>query len=125
MDRLKKGDIAIGRITGIQSYGAFMQFENGQQGLIHISEISSRFVKNVGDFVKIGQPYRVKVIEVDEKNDYLKLSLKQVLERERQVIRKPLRVSKPRRTKIYTTEKDFEVLRNHLDEWIEKTLKEM
>ena len=41
------GDIVTGRISGIQNYGAFVTLQNGMQGLIHISEISSKFVRNI------------------------------------------------------------------------------
>lgn len=120
----KENDIAIGKVTGIQNYGAFVSLDNGQTGLIHISEISSRFVKNIEDYVKIGETIRVKVLGFEEKNNYLKLSLKAVNDRERQQIKNPLSFNKPKRVKIRHDDKDFEILRNHLDGWINESLEE-
>lgn len=124
MELYKENDIVTGTVTGIQNYGAFVSFENGQIGLIHISEISSRFVKNIEDYVKVGEQIRVKVLGVEEKNNYLKLSLKAISERERQRIKKPLIFNKPKRIKITNNEKDFEKLKTSLDGWINKSLEE-
>ncbi|MCH5179682.1 MAG: glucose-6-phosphate isomerase [Erysipelotrichales bacterium] len=120
----KENDIVIGKVTGIQNYGAFVMFDNGQTGLIHISEISSKFVKNIEDYVKIGEKVRVKVLGIEEKNNYLKLSLKALNDRERQKIKNPLIFNKPKRIKISNSEDDFKKLRSHLDKWITKSLEE-
>lgn len=115
------GQIYEGVVTGIQPYGAFVRFPNGQQGLIHISEISSRFVRHITDFLQIGKNVRVKVLEIDEKSHDLRLSLKQVTERERQIVRKPPNLR--RRRPESNTKADFQILADHLDEWIEVALK--
>lgn len=72
------GEIVEGVITGIQPYGAFVSLQNGSKGLIHISEISERFVKDVGNFVKMNERIQVKVLDFDEEGEHLKLSLKAV-----------------------------------------------
>lgn len=72
---IKKGEIVYGKITNILGYGAFVSVEN-YAGLIHISEFSDNFVRNINDFVEIGQKVKLKVLEVDEKNKKLKLSYK-------------------------------------------------
>ena len=46
---MKIGDKLSGRITGIQSYGAFVELENGTTGLIHISEIRTGYIENIYD----------------------------------------------------------------------------
>ncbi len=120
----KENDIVFGKVTGIQNYGAFVSFENGQIGLIHISEISDNFVKNIENYVKIGDTIRVKVLGVEEKNNYLKLSLKALDDRKRQKIKKPLSFNKPKRIKISNNEKDFEKLKINLNYWINKSLEE-
>ena len=58
-------------------YGAFVVVGD-YDGLVHISEFSDNFVKNINDFVKVGQELRLKVIEVDEENHRVKLSYKQL-----------------------------------------------
>lgn len=49
---MKIGDKLTGRITGIQSYGAFVELESGMTGLIHISEIRTGFIENIYDVLK-------------------------------------------------------------------------
>ena len=52
---MKIGDKVKGTVTGIQPYGAFVDLDNGQTGLIHISEIKTGFVDNIFDYLKLGQ----------------------------------------------------------------------
>ncbi len=74
---MKPGDIVNGKITNILGYGAFVVIGD-YDGLVHISEFSDNYVKNINDFVKIGQELRLKVIEVDEESHRVKLSYKQI-----------------------------------------------
>ena len=88
------GDIVEGKVTGIQPYGAFVSLEEGATGLIHISEISEGFVRDISRFVQIGETVRVKVIEFDETTNHAKLSLKalqktNVRNRKRNMMDKP------------------------------------
>ncbi len=117
----KIGDIVIGKVTGIQTYGAFVTFNENCHGLIHISEISSKFVRDIEDFVSIGSEVRVKIIDIDSENNYARLSLKQVSERERQVIRRPP-ILKKAKIKIPESELDFKPLEEKLPIWIKEAL---
>lgn len=72
----KTGQITEGRITGIQPYGAFVALDAHTSGLIHISEISDGFVKDIERFVSVGDTVRVKIIDFDPKLNQAKLSLK-------------------------------------------------
>lgn len=74
---MKKGDIVYGKITNIIGYGAFVTVDD-YDGLIHISEFSDYFVRDISDYVKIGQEIKLKVIDVDEDNKRIKLSYKQL-----------------------------------------------
>ena len=76
--RVKTGDIIDVTITGIQPYGAFASLPDQSSGLIHISEISDKFVRNVENFVHVGEVIRVKVIDIDHTTHQAKLSLKAV-----------------------------------------------
>lgn len=120
------GDIMVGEITGIQPYGAFLRFPNEECGLIHISEISSFFVRNITDYVNIGQHVRVKIIDIYEEKGMYRLSLKQVAERRRQNVRKMTSDTFPTKKKKITISKiDFEPLKEKLPEWINNELKKM
>ncbi len=77
MPKYKKGDIVTGKVTGIENYGIFLLLENDNYtGLIHISEISEKFVKNVFDYVRINEIIKARVLNVDDLNHKLKLSIK-------------------------------------------------
>ena len=72
---MQNGDIVSGTITGIKDYGAFVQVED-YCGLIHISEFSDGFVKNINDIVAIGDVVNVQILEIDNEEKKLKLSYK-------------------------------------------------
>lgn len=71
------GKVYDGKITKIMAFGAFCQFLPNQEGLIHVSELADKYVKDVSDIVKEGQAVKVKVIGIDEQNR-VKLSIKAV-----------------------------------------------
>jgi len=72
------GQTLKGKIVGITDFGAFFEYAPGRQGLIHISELSNKFVKDVNDIVKIGQELEAKVIGVDESSGKVQFSLKRL-----------------------------------------------
>ena len=76
MPEVKKGDSVKGKVTGIENYGIFLLMEDGYTGLIHISEISEKFVRNVADYVQVDDDLFAKVIEVDHENKRYKLTIK-------------------------------------------------
>ena len=51
----KVGDVVKGKVTGIQPYGAFVSLDEHTQGLVHISEITYGYVKEVAEFLTVGQ----------------------------------------------------------------------
>jgi len=72
------GTIYNGTIKRIMNFGAFCEIFPGKEGLIHVSELSGKFVKNVEDAVKIGDKVRVKLIKIDEMGR-INLSIKQAI----------------------------------------------
>ena len=74
---MKNGDIVYGKITNIVGYGAFVQVDE-YDGLVHISEFSDHFVRDINDYVHIGDQIKLKIIEIDEENKRIKLSYKQI-----------------------------------------------
>ncbi len=70
------GKIYPGVIKKVTNFGAFCEFMPNKEGLIHVSELADRFVKNVEDIVKVNQEVKVKLIGIDEQGR-TKLSLKQ------------------------------------------------
>jgi uncharacterized protein len=65
-----------GVITNVTKFGAFVDIGVHQDGLVHISELSSRYVKEPAEVVKAGQIVKVKVLSVDEKSKRISLSIK-------------------------------------------------
>ena len=63
---LEVGAIVDGKVTGITGFGAFVELGGGKSGLVHISEISESYVKDVNEYLSIGQPVRVMIIGTDK-----------------------------------------------------------
>jgi len=76
---LEIGTIFDGTITRIMNFGAFCEILPGKEGLVHVSELAGKFVKNVEDAVKVGDKVKVKLIKIDEMGR-LNLSIKQAQE---------------------------------------------
>jgi len=76
-EEVKVGTIYTGKVTSIKEFGAFVELAPGQDGLCHVSELSTEYVRNVSDVVKVGDIIRVKVINVDNQGR-VKLSRKAV-----------------------------------------------
>ena len=78
MKKYQVGDIITGIVTGIKPYGSFVHVDEEYTGLVHISEISDGFVRNVEDFMKMNESVQLKILEIDEGNRHMKLSLKSI-----------------------------------------------
>ena len=104
----KIGEEIIALVTGIESYGIFVNTDDGYSGLIHISEISSNYVRNIKDYVKDGEYIKAKVLEIDKGKKQLKLSIKGL----------DYRINKKNKSKIEETGSGFLVLKENLDKWI-------
>ncbi len=72
---VKVGKIYTGRVASIKEFGAFIELSPGQDGLCHISELDTEYVRSVSEVVKLGEMVRVKVIAVDDQGR-VKLSRK-------------------------------------------------
>ena len=71
------GLVCVGTIVKIVDFGAFVSFDNGKEGLVHISEIAEERVKNVKDYLVEGEEVDIKVIGIDNRGK-IKLSMKAV-----------------------------------------------
>lgn len=111
----KIGDKLIGLVTGIQSYGVFVTFDNGSVGLIHISELKTGFIDNIHDCLEIGQEVTVQVIDVDEFSGKTSLSIRS-LEAENYRFPRKHRFSSDKR------KYGFEPLKQSLPNWTKEAL---
>ena len=80
VDDLEVGMVLPGIVTNITNFGAFVDIGVHQDGLVHISQLSNRFIKDPNEAVHLHQHVRVKVIEVDYRRNRISLSIKQVKE---------------------------------------------
>ena len=80
-----KGQILSGNVSGITKFGAFIQLENGDTGLVHISEVADSYVKDVNEFLKVGDEVKVKVINIED-NGKIGLSIRQAKEKPKPTI---------------------------------------
>ena len=111
------GEIVSGKVTGIKPYGAFVALDDNMTGLIHISEISNGFVKDVSHFVKVDDVINVKVIDIDMNNKQCRLSIKALGDRRRQ--KRKIRY-KPLETTI-----GFKTIADNMDRWIKEAKEEI
>lgn len=116
MSKIRKGRIVRGTVTGIESYGVFVSCDDYYTGLIHISEISHGFVKNINDYVKIGDLIQVEILDVDEELGHLKLSIKNIDYKKRMPLKRKM---------IKETPLGFKTLEYKLPIWIDESLKKI
>lgn len=113
------GDVVTGKVTGIQPYGAFVALDDETQGLVHISEITYGFVKNVEDFFEIGDEVEVKILEIDEKAEKISLSTRALQEAPPQKQRETRKSLQDRLDE--NDANGFKSLKEKLQQWIEQS----
>ena len=111
----KINEVVKVKITGIQTYGAFVTTNNNMDGLIHISEISYGYVININDYIKIGDKIYAEVIGFNDNNKQLKLSIKDI----------DYKNDGSKLVRIAETKSGFKPLKNNLDKWINDKIKEI
>jgi translation initiation factor 2 subunit 1 len=78
------GDLVIATIEAVTDYGAYAKLDEfNKRGLLHVSEISSSWIRNIRDFVRENQKMVLKVLRVDVEKGHIDLSLRRVTKRER------------------------------------------
>ncbi len=113
MADFKTGSIVKCQVTGIEKYGAFVSGDNEYTGLIHISEVSNDFVKDINSFMEVGETIYCQILEVDEENKHLKLSTKNI------------NYKSNNQSKIKESRLGFLPLKNALDKWIKDKISEI
>lgn len=115
------GEIVTGKVTGIQPYGAFVALDEETQGLVHISEITYGFVKDIADYLKVGDAVQVKILEIDEISDKISLSTRALQE----VPLQKKKESQPRKSlqdRVDESDEDgFKTLKEKLQDWIKQS----
>lgn len=115
--KVETGQILEGKVTGIQPYGAFIALDEETQGLVHISEITHGFVKDINDYLSVGDVVKVKVLSVDEENKKVSLSIRATQEPPKKAAAK-----KTQTAPQTNPSSGFNTLKEKLEEWIEQSM---
>lgn len=86
--KYKIGDIVDGTVTNFLNFGAFIEIGPGVEGLVHVSEISEERIAKPSDVLSIGQKVNVKILNIDEKEKRISLSIKESVEKPKEDIKK-------------------------------------
>ena len=73
------GSIVEGKISQIKPFGAFVQLDATTRGLVHISQVSHNFVKDINEIISVGDEVKVKILSIEEDGKKISLSIKQAI----------------------------------------------
>jgi general stress protein 13 len=127
-EKIETGSILTGKVTGIQPYGAFVALDDNTQGLVHISEITHGYVKDINDHLKVGDEIKVKILSVNEGAGKIGLSIRATEEAPVQQAA-AAKAKKPRKRATATIipeadgQQGFNTLKDKLQEWIDQSQK--
>lgn len=110
----KLNDIISVTVTSVASYGVFVKCDFDYTGLIHISEISKNYIKDLSKLYKKDNIIKAKIISIDEDNKRLSLSIKELLND-----------NKKSENELVEEGTGFEELKDNLPKWIDSAKKEM
>ena len=79
--RYRKGDVVVGKVTNVTDFGAFVELEEGIEGLVHVSEISREKVEKPSDVLKVGDTLSAVVLHIDPHDRRIGLSIKGLKDR--------------------------------------------
>ncbi len=96
---LEVGAIVEGKVTGLTAFGAFVSLPDGKSGMVHISEVSNSFVKDIKEFLKEGQDVKVKVVNITDEGK-ISLSIKKAEDTPREAAPRPKRNDRPRNNNV-------------------------
>lgn len=113
MTNFSRGNIIKVMVTGITEYGIFVKADERFNGLIHISEVSDRYVKDPNRFAKENEIIYAEILDVNKKDAHLKLSIKNL----------DYRGNGTKKKKIVETKHGFKTLEYKLPLWIEENIK--
>lgn len=112
--------IVEGVISDIRPYGAIITFPDGKHGLLHIKQISDSYISNINTYLHVNSNIKVRILEIDETNSFMKLSLKSVPQNERVQFTK-----NKGEGSINPNQLNFTALEEALPEWIAIAIKEI
>lgn len=115
-DKFETGQVIEGKVTGIQPYGAFVALDDETQGLVHISEVTHGYVKDINDHLTVGDDVNVKVLNVDSEKNKVSLSIRATEEAPKKQAKAPS--NQPAKQQQQESAAGFNTLKDKLEEWI-------
>ncbi len=109
----RTGDIVKAKVSGITKYGIFVKVDEKYTGLIHISSMSEKFVKDPNTFTKVNDVINVEILDIDKNTSKMKLSIKNLRYKDKKINNR----------KVIETAHGFDTLKRNLPFWIDKNLK--
>lgn len=117
--KFEVGSVYTGKVTGLQAYGAFVALDEETQGLVHISEVTHGFVKDINEHLSVGDEVQVKVLAVDEEKGKISLSIRATQAAPEKKESKPRKPKAAQVSEEASTPQGFNTLKDKLEEWIE------
>lgn len=118
MSKYQIGEIYTVQVKEVKPYAAFIVFDDGTLGMLHISEISDKFINDIERYVTQGDVINVKLLEVDPTNNFSRVSYKQVPFDKRMSTHVNVRKA------LHKDDESFKNLKEKIPLWIEEALKD-
>jgi len=125
-NNIEVGSIIKGKVTAIKPFGAFVALDEETQGLVHISQVTHGFVKDINDHLSVGQEIEVKVMSVDENSGKISLSIRETQPApQQQTASKPKR--RPEQRKVVSKSfvqaetEGFNTMEDKLKKWLDQS----
>lgn len=120
-EKITEGQVITGKVTGIQPYGAFVALNEKVQGLVHISEVTHGFVKDLNEHLSVGDEVKVKVLSIDEAKNKYSLSIRATEEAPKEKAPKKQFKQASQQYQQPQDEQGFNTLKDKLGEWLKQS----
>lgn len=117
-ENFQEGQVLEGKVTGIQPYGAFVALDDKVQGLVHISEVTHGYVKDINEHLSEGDEVQVKILNIDEAKNKYSLSIRATQEAPK-ATRRPRKQAAPKQQE--DAQAGFNTLKDKLEDWIKQS----
>ncbi len=113
----KVDDVIYVTITQVKPYAAFFVTDDNVKGMVHVSELSDSFIKDIDKILIPGDVIKVKILKIDDADGFIRASYKQIDDKDKFSSHINIRHG------LNEDEKEFEPLARNIQTWIDKTIK--
>ncbi|MBA2175780.1 general stress protein 13 [Halobacillus locisalis] len=119
-EKFQEGQVLEGKVTGIQPYGAFVALDEKVQGLVHISEVTHGYVKDINEHLSEGDEVQVKILNIDEAKNKYSLSIRATQEAPKARRPRKQAAAAPKQQQE-DAQAGFNTLKDKLEDWIKQS----